>query len=87
MAKKYKDKTPEQKKRQRQRQSIRKTKLVQEMIKESIQCDECGILYQANSLKKSKTVDHIFPLSKGGANRLFNIQIICHDCNVSKADD
>ncbi|MGZ8924554.1 MAG: HNH endonuclease [Nitrososphaeraceae archaeon] len=30
------------------------------------------------------TLDHIIPVSKGGANELSNIQLACTDCNITK---
>lgn len=30
------------------------------------------------------TIDHIVPKSKGGANRLYNYQVMCHACNWEK---
>jgi 5-methylcytosine-specific restriction endonuclease McrA len=32
------------------------------------------------------TIDHIVPKSKGGANTLDNLQIMCEQCNWDKAD-
>lgn len=31
-------------------------------------------------------VDHVWPLSKGGSNRLFNLRPACAPCNISKHD-
>lgn len=32
-------------------------------------------------------VDHIFPVSAGGGNELFNLVTSCHDCNAGKSDE
>lgn len=43
-------------------------------------CACCGV-----DLKKSKYhMDHITPVSKGGANSDFNIQLLCPSCNHAK---
>lgn len=39
-------------------------------------CLACG--------KKEVTVDHIVPVSKGGSNKLSNLQPLCFSCNASK---
>lgn len=41
-------------------------------------------LYTAQG--KLMTVDHIFPKSKGGSNRLCNLQTMCTKCNNKKKD-
>jgi len=43
-------------------------------------CLKCG--------SESKlTIDHIIPISKGGENRLFNLQCLCKSCNSIKKDN
>lgn len=32
------------------------------------------------------TIDHIYPISKGGKNELSNVQILCLTCNLQKSN-
>ena len=43
---------------------------------------QCALCYCQENL----TIDHIIPLTKGGTNDLYNLQILCLDCNQRKRD-
>lgn len=49
------------------------------LIQKTKRCNKCGA-------RTPLTLDHIVPLSKGGARRLWNIQLLCTVCNQKKAD-
>lgn len=44
-------------------------------------CAECN---KSVRLQRTRHVDHIMPLSKGGSNDASNIQILCSTCNLMK---
>lgn len=48
--------------------------------KQEHKCAYCGI--QLNALITA--VDHKVPISKGGNHTLDNVQLLCHNCNISK---
>ena len=45
-------------------------------------CYYCGQLLR----KCDATVDHFFPLSKGGRNLAYNFRLSCKKCNMKKSD-
>ena len=45
-------------------------------------CNGCGLKLPVRNL----TVDHIRPFSKGGTERLTNLQLLCGSCNSMKGD-
>jgi len=48
-------------------------------------CFYCGMFL--SKYHPDRTVDHVIPRSKGGANRMWNLVISCHNCNAKKDDD
>lgn len=53
--------------------------------RDGYRCVKCGVSPKIN---KSVTleIDHIVPVSKGGASTLDNLQTLCFDCNQGKTD-
>jgi len=56
-----------------------KSTLKKLLHKYKFQCVHCG-----NNDKESLTIDHIFPVSKGGSDSIENLQILCKACNSKK---
>jgi len=69
--------------RQQIRQQIRNYKnILKELLyKYKFSCVNC----QCNDVKKL-TIDHIFPVSKGGSDDISNLQIMCKSCNSKKGN-
>lgn len=65
--------------------SMRKTRSIPQRVKQAVwqrdggRCVEC----QASEYLE---FDHIIPFSRGGANSLENIQLLCRRCNLKKSD-
>ena len=53
---------------------------ISKLNKLNYQCQMCGILLTPETV----TIDHIFPLSRGGGNNIENLQPLCRSCNSSK---
>lgn len=47
-------------------------------------CCYCGVEFNSLNYRKQKTVDHLIPLSKGGANNPYNKRNCCNHCNTQK---
>ena len=45
-------------------------------------CAHCGVELD----EREMTVEHIFPLHKGGDNDEFNLIALCHECNNAKSN-
>ena len=52
----------------------------------SLFCCYCGIKFDPFNRRKHKTVDHIIPVSKGGANTPYNKRNCCNFCNTQKSN-
>ena len=46
-------------------------------------CCYCGLKLKKH---KDQTIDHVFPVSRGGGNRMENKVAACYLCNVSKSN-
>lgn len=58
---------------------IGKRKIREFIIKRDKKCLRCGRLDKL-------TIDHIIPISKGGQNKIGNLQTLCKGCNSIKRD-
>jgi len=50
--------------------------------RDDYKCLECG----ASNKKRTLHIDHIVPVSRGGTDELENLQTLCEQCNLSKAN-
>lgn len=63
----------------RNRPKIAKATRERVYARDNYRCRNCGAT-------DDLSIDHIKPLSKGGANRFSNMQTLCKACNLAKAD-
>ena len=51
-------------------------------------CPSCKVKldYEVSITPASAEVDHIIPHSRGGADHIDNVTVICRDCNVRKGN-
>lgn len=52
------------------------------LLRDNFQCQYCG----RGAPNVELQVDHIFPSSKGGDNKMENLVTACRDCNLGKSD-
>jgi 5-methylcytosine-specific restriction endonuclease McrA len=62
------------------RPRIKGKQLLGVLEKQKWKCAYCGA-----SLRKSRHIDHIVPLSRGGGTELSNLQGLCPPCNLRKS--
>lgn len=63
-----------------QRKSVSKTLRMQVYNQAEGRCAICGDFVPYDNF----TIDHIFPVAKGGNNEISNLQCTCHQCNQMK---
>ncbi len=68
--------------RKRERQRISRSLSYEVKKRDNRTCQLCG----AKAPSVEIHVDHIVPLSKGGATTLDNLQVLCSACNLGKGD-
>lgn len=53
------------------------------LSKTNHKCAHCGKVLDTNTM----TIEHIYPVSKGGTNDEYNILALCEKCNMNKLDN
>jgi 5-methylcytosine-specific restriction endonuclease McrA len=62
----------------------RHSRRIPQEVKIAVSARDGGVCRQCGSTEKLQ-FDHIIPASKGGANTVANIQLLCGRCNRAKA--
>ena len=65
------------------RVGIKPKQRAQVLARDGYTCQMCGISIKDGAILE---IDHIHPVSKGGANDLSNLQVLCRDCNAGKGN-
>jgi hypothetical protein len=63
----------------RKRAPISRSKIIEVMLKSEGKCVACGSQTELQ-------VDHIMPHSRGGSDKVENLQMLCKRCNLEKRD-
>ena len=63
----------------RKRAPLSRSKVIQVMLKSDGKCVACGS-------QTDLQVDHIMPHSRGGSDKVENLQMLCKPCNLDKRD-
>jgi 5-methylcytosine-specific restriction endonuclease McrA len=74
--------SPEKKKKMNRMRTLRQ-KARKKMLKQEDKPRICACCGQSG---KTITVDHVVPLTRGGANDVSNFQFLCFRCNADKAN-
>lgn len=93
---KFQHNTPERKLKHRERQQLRRARLresgtsvVYSVVfdRDNYTCQRCGISCPPEAVWPAPnfpSLDHIIPVSRGGAHTYENTQCLCLSCNLSK---
>lgn len=58
---------------------VTQKKRLKVFMRDDYKCKRCGVT-------ENLSIDHIFPVSKGGSNKLINLETLCVPCNQKKSN-